>query len=703
MQRPNTLAMGTSSFLAAVGAVLSLQTQGITQSNDCPATPRIDHRCYLENSSINGGLGFTLSQASSTAAAAASSSFKFGQRSETWRQGTGGIPGAPENGLLIPTGQGVSVYQRGDEFGKAVATGDFNGDGYVDLVIGSPGENSQKYSDDSGKGYDDYEYNGLGGVTIIYGSATGLSNNPKTFWVDGAISFGRSLAAGDFNRDGKMDLAVGTRSGLIYIYNGSDTGLQQSSMSLGSGSHALATGDFNGDGTTDLAASNPFGSVEQGSVAIFHGAANGSLTNVQTWSQDSPGIEGVAEGISNPAFNSSGTWGDRFGFSLAAGDFDGDGKDDLAIGTPGERFFMGGISNVVSAGAVNILYGSGSGLTANKNQFWDQNGTEGAQFNLEGGIEANDYFGYAVAAGDFNKDGVADLAIGVPGEDDDAGAVAILYGKRDVGLTNEGNQLIDQNSPGMAGGAEEGDRFGESLRVGDFDNGVTDLVVGIPNEAEGSARGGAVALILGVTGEGFARRLNVMFDQRQVTGAKLEDADLFSEALAAGDFNGDGSDDLAIGAPGEKSGSGLFNHAGEVNVLYGENFFRTVFLGSSGLRLDEITSASGQFSFNAIDARYPITIKSVGTAKLGVDFTVGNLLSRKDGDGWTHPEVTVNGDFITLQLPGKVSGPGVFRVTVINDNLSEGTEFIEFVVVKRNGYNIKPTNKASLPIKDSTP
>ena len=116
---------------------------------------------------------------------------------------------------------------------------------------------------------------------------------------------------------------------------------------------------------------------------------------------------------------------DSFGQVLAVGDFDADSHDDAAFGIPNEDLLDGG-GNVPNVGIVQIAYGSDLGLTLDDNQLWALNGPIGLS------IFANDNFGGALAAGDFNGDGVDDLAIGVPGAvwlaQPQTGFVQILYG-----------------------------------------------------------------------------------------------------------------------------------------------------------------------------------------------------------------------------------------------------------------------------------
>src|ERR687898_198232 len=313
--------------------------------------------------------------------------------------------------------------------------------------------------------------------------------------------------------------------------------------------------DFNNDGSEDLAVGVPFesvGSIESaGAVNVLYGSAGGlSGAGSQLFTQDTPGVPGAAEDF------------DQFGAALAAGDFNGDGFTDLAVGAPGES-----VGAIEAAGAVNVLYGSAGGLSGAGSQLFTQD-TAG----VPSAAEDFDFFGFALAAGDFDNDVFADLAAGAPVESvgaiESAGAVNVLYGSAG-GLSGAGSQLFTQDTAGVPSAAEDFDQFGAALAAGDFNgDGFTDLAVGAPGESVGAIEAaGAVNVLYGSAG-GLSGAGSQLFTQDTAgVPSAAEDFDFFGFALAAGDFDNDGFADLAVGAPFESVGA--IEAAGAVNVLYG--------------------------------------------------------------------------------------------------------------------------------------
>jgi len=384
---------------------------------------------------------------------------------------------------------------------------DFDCDGFDDLAIGAPSNRINGLS--------------IGSVSVIYGGVGKLTSTANQFFTQDTPGVAGTAEAGD---------AFG---------------------------HDLAVGDFNNDGCYDLVIGVPQEGIgdkgNAGAVNVLYGAPSGlSVVGNQIWFQDSVGISGASE-VS-----------DWFGDEVATGDFDNDGYDDLAIGVPFED-----TSGAPNAGAVNVLYGSPSGLTADRDQVWYQD-TPG----VAGASETNDYFGAALATGDFDNDGYEDLAVGVSSEDvlgvTDTGAVNILYGSAS-GLTTAGEQIWYQDIPGIAGGGETGDAFGSSLTAADFDNdGYVDLAIGVPFEDIGDIfAAGAVNILYGGSG-GLTTVGNQIWyqDSPDVAGAG-EPNDWLGGALTTGDFDNDGFEDLAIGAASEDIGQTF--DAGAVNVLYGSS------------------------------------------------------------------------------------------------------------------------------------
>jgi hypothetical protein len=170
--------------------------------------------------------------------------------------------------------------------------------------------------------------------------------------------------------------------------------------------------------------------------------------------------------------------------------------------------------------------------------------------------EDGDFFGDALAAGDFNNDSFADLAVGASDEAvgtiQGAGAINVLPGSASL-LTGVGSQFINQNSPGVGSAAEPFDSFGFTLTAADFNNDTfADLAVGVPFEAVGTIQGaGAVNVLLGSAGL-LAGVGSQLFTQNSPgVGSAAEPDDLFGEALAG---SGPQSATASLASPASRSG-----------------------------------------------------------------------------------------------------------------------------------------------------
>ncbi|MFC6062863.1 FG-GAP and VCBS repeat-containing protein [Streptomyces ochraceiscleroticus] len=383
---------------------------------------------------------------------------------------TAGVPGSPsENGRfgdrtvardldgdgtgdLVVTGGGAPVVLWGSTDGKGGAgslqgvggrnltAGDFNGDGHADLVADGDGSEG---SDSSG-------------LHVMYGPFTRAGAPARTADIDtGHLFPTEELAAGDLNGDGRDDLvsmhAFEERSESSELWKGGSGGLATTSTELPDAASATV-GDVDKDGFGDLIYRPvPGGVVEdlpydKGTIKVAYGSANGPGTRSTTITQDSAGVPGAGEE------------GDQFGYSLSAGDVNGDGYADVAVGVPYEDLTSASGAALKDAGSTVLLKGGKGGLTGTGAQSWHQN-TAG----VPGVAEAGDRFGQAVSLLDTDGNGKADLAAGAPGEDGtspkDTGAVWSLRGAAG-GLTTDG---VVSYGPGAIGAPEAGAGLGSDF------------------------------------------------------------------------------------------------------------------------------------------------------------------------------------------------------------------------------------------------
>jgi hypothetical protein len=419
-----------------------------------------------------------------------------------------------------------------DRFGHSIAkAGDINGDGIPDFIVGAPTN----------------ETSGFGSINVFFGD-TDIKSTPniKLESSNSGEQFGFSVAGvGDVNGDGCDDIIVGankfdenplTNSGVVYIYYGSGggscpTGIGENSppdfppsvtikgvSDNGEFGYAVAAlGDINNDNISDFIVGAPFTNSNQGKAYVFFGN-NSSLS--QLISTDA----GLILSGDNP--------GDLFGFSVSGnGDIDGDGVGDLVIGADKrENAFKGGSAYVFYGAMLPLLTDSGTALDAD------------VEFSRV--LLTTDQFGCVVAiTGDMNGDSKSDVVVGAPLPDTIPGRVYVFY---------SGPGFVSKNAfeaDVTLFGTLNDDRFGEAIAdAGDINlDGFSDLIVGASQGNPSSIPNNGMAYIFyggpNLIGNINATDLGVLSIQGE------NSLDQFGRSvIGIGDTNGDGYDEIAIGA-----------------------------------------------------------------------------------------------------------------------------------------------------------
>jgi hypothetical protein len=362
---------------------------------------------------------------------------------------------------------------------------------------------------------------------------TSLASSPSTGY------FPLSVAVGDFNGDGKLDLAVvNEESNTVSILLGDGTGnfTLASSPATGTYPRSVAVGDFNGDGKLDLAVANDYSGFGDGTVSILLGDGTGNFTLA-----------------SSPAVGSEPT-------SLAVGDFNGDGELDLAVAN------YCGSGNCGTSDTVSILLGDGTG-----------------NFSLVSSpVTGNNPV--SVAVGDFNGDGRLDLAVAnycANGNCSTGGTVSILLGDGTGNFT-----LASSTAVGF---------LPNSVAAGDF-NGDEKLDLAVANLSSNT-----VSILLG---DGMG---NFTLASSPATG-------FHPDSVAMGDFNGDGRLDLAVVNHGSDTVSVLVQ-APAVTVSPGNLSFGNQLVGTTSAPQSVTLTNSGSA---------PLTLAISVTGQNASDFSQTN-------------------------------------------------------------------------------
>lgn len=324
----------------------------------------------------------------------------------------------------------------------------------------------------------------------------------------------------------------------------------------GDAAGAIIAGDFNGDGVKDVIVTAPSEAGPGGSRAKA-GAAYVFLGPFR------PGeTRDAAKGESDAVIYGANA-GDELGRSVATGDFNGDGIDDIILGAP----FAGGPQHDrANAGGAYVIFGSKRlGKDLKRIDLAAPNSADLTVF----GAEAGDFAGFTVKAADFNRHGRADLVVGAfyaPGASgqNQAGRVYII----NAGRTGEVDLAAGRQDATIYG-PEAGARLGESVAVGDVNgDGVPDLIAGaaFTTSPDGKrAKVGATFIIYGPP----AATVDTARGQQNVAIYGIDQGDEAGHSLAAGDANGDGFADILIGAVSAAGKDDAANLAGEAYLVDG--------------------------------------------------------------------------------------------------------------------------------------
>jgi hypothetical protein len=431
-----------------------------------------------------------------------------------------------------------------DLFGFQVAVGDFNGDGYADVLSGAI-QNDQDYTD-GGRGY------------IFYGPFTSDDNTADVILAFAGGNFenrGWYVGVGDFNNDGNDDAVIGGPNVNVTIKYGSSSlsGTYTSPdvdvppvESFSRFGIAIGSGNFSGDSNDDLVIGAPDSSGGNGKVWIYY-------YDSADWGDgvvdDSPDDE--LQGSDDTSFA-------QFGYSLAIGNFYSGPLDDIVVGEP--YYDEGGF---ILIGRVNIF--DGDAIDDNSANF---DTADNIIDNPRGSNGADDQFGLSVAAGDFNPDGTTsdfdDIIVGEPYNDEDFGGQ--ILGRAYVFICDDDSSgwLTDNpppiDIPNPDGGNTDDDQFGTSVGAGDvYGDGVIDFYIGAPYSDNAGTDNGALYVY-------DCDGITIPTTYLNVTNG-TQNGERLGYYVTGGRYENDSNYILAVGAPYWDDISPARTNAGRIWVL----------------------------------------------------------------------------------------------------------------------------------------
>lgn len=532
---------------------------------------------------VQQGISFTLKNPLQTitmglalqaAAVAATTSFSSRQQSSNSKELLG--PRIIDLSSLNSTqGAIVKGYEPQGYSGFSVSSaGDFNGDGVSDIIVGAPEAIPRGRT---GKGISYVIYGQKGG----YQAPIDLDSlSPAQGVVINGYYTGSSVSlAGDFNGDGVSDIIIGAgrstlrprfSAGISYVVYGKKGGYQApielDSLSSAEGviiygardndrfgtSVSLA-GDFNGDGVSDVIVgapgARPKGRSNEGISYVLYGKKGGYQAPIDL-AYLNPTNGTIIYGAKTQ---------DTSGTSVSsAGDFNGDGVNDVIVGAPGASPL-----NRKMAGTSYVVYGKKSGYNAPI----DLASLSPAQGAIIYGAAANDFIGSPVnSAGDCNGDGVEDIILGSPNASPlgrlEAGAIYVIYGKKGGYNAPIDLAYLNPDQGSIIYGARENDSSGESVSsTGDFNgDGVSDIIAGAPGATLQDRDQVGISYVLYGQKGGYPAHIDLAHLDA-IPGAVIYGATQYDGAgqsvSSTGDFNADGASDIVVGAPNAHAGRGF--------------------------------------------------------------------------------------------------------------------------------------------------